>query len=289
MKRVLKWMAVLALVGVGLAAFLLWRVGVWGALFPSSDHDTQAPALPGLDAPAVLVFTKTNGFRHEEAIEAGVPMFREFAAEEGWSFYHTENGAVFNPGDLARFDLVVFHCATGDMLAPAQRAAFEGWLQQGGAWMGIHSAGDGSHKHWRWYTETLIGADYNAHILSPQFQRADVVIEQPGHPVMAGLPADWNHEEEWYSWHSSPRLAGVDVLASVDESTYNPVQKMFLSENDLRMGDHPVIWTRCLGSGSAFYSALGHRGSAYADPLHRRLLRNAMRWSLDESRCAGAQ
>ena len=285
MKRVLKWAAMLLLATVLLFALLLWYFGVWGALFPSRDHDTVPPALPALQGPAILLFTKTNGFRHVEAIKVGVPEFENMAADEGWSVFHTENGAVFNAQDLAKFDLVIFHCATGDMLSLEQRAAFEAWLQGGGAWMGIHSAGDGSHKEWRWYTDTLIGADYNAHILNPQFQPADIIIEQPEHPVMTGLPKDWNHEEEWYSWHSSSRLGGVNVLATVDESTYTPVQKLLTSENDLRMGDHPIIWTRCVGQGSAFYSALGHSGDTYLDPLHRQLMLNAMRWSLDPVRC----
>lgn len=283
--KLLKWSLTVLLGLLALAVFALWYVGAWGALFPSSDHDQVRPEVPALSKPAVLIFTKTNGFRHVDAIAAGVPLFQILADDEGWETYHTENGAVFNADDLAQFELVIFHCATGDMLAPEQQAAFQQWLQNGGAWMGVHSAGDGSHSDWRWYTETLIGADYNAHILNPQFQAADIVIEQPDHPLMAGLPRDWNHVEEWYAWHSSPREGGVNVLATVDETSYSPMIKMLGSEKDLRMGDHPVIWSRCVGEGRAFYSALGHSGETYADPVHQRLLRNAMQWLMSAEAC----
>ena len=105
------------------------------------------------------------------------------------------------------------------------------------------------------------------------------IIEQPEHPVMTGLPKDWNHEEEWYSWHSSSRLGGVNVLATVDESTYTPVQKLLTSENDLRMGDHPVVWINCVGSGRSLYAAMGDNGDAFEVLAYRTLLDNGLAWA----------
>ena len=44
------------------------------------------------------------------------------------------------------------------------------FLEDGGGWIGIHAAGDGSHKDWRWYVETLIGSDYTAILASSRHQ-----------------------------------------------------------------------------------------------------------------------
>ena len=284
--RMLKRVAIgLAIVIVVLGAGFLGLVryiGAWNLVFENRTHETVPPELPpALARPAVLVFTKTNGFRHADGIAAGVPLLEQIAQRRGWSLFHTENGAVMAPELLARFDAVVFLHATGDMFDEAQEAAFRAWLEGGGGWLGVHAAGDGSHADWRWYTETLIGSDYVAHPMNPQFQTATVRVEDATHPATASLPAAFEHEEEWYSWERSPRAAGVHVLATVDEDTYVPVADFLGRKQDLRMGaDHPIAWTRCVGEGRAVYSALGHQAKAYEVPEHRALLEGALAWAL---------
>ena len=108
------------------------------------------------------------------------------------------------------------------MLSDEQHLAFETWLTQGGGWIGIHSAGDNSHADWRWYVENLIGGNFIGHILGPQTQKARVVVEDREHPVTRDLPAEFEHEEEWYSWDQSARALGFHVLLTVDESSYDP-------------------------------------------------------------------
>jgi type 1 glutamine amidotransferase len=280
MRRILLGLGGLVLVLLLGGIVVLRQTGVWGVLFPSHAHESVPPELPAeLPRPAVLVFTKTNAFRHVAAIDASVPLLSEIARELGGSAFHTENGATFAPALLARFDVVVFANASGDTLSDAQDRAFEQWLRAGGGWVGIHAAGDGSHADWRWYVDTLIGAEFLAHIMAPQFQTARVEVEDRDHPATRALPDRWSHEEEWYSWKSSPRDAGVHVLATVDESTYAPSFSFAGRELDLRMGDHPVVWSRCVGAGRALYSALGHRAEAYASPEVRALLRGAVAWA----------
>ena len=121
--------------------------------------------------------------------------------------------------------------------------------------------------------------------MGPQFQVAEVHTEDPDHPVMAGLPPQWQHEEEWYSWEQSPRQAGFDILAIIDEDSYSPVQNFAGQSNDLRMGDHPVVWSRCIGSGRSLYSAMGHSAAAYDNPRHQRLLENGLDWAMDRDAC----
>ncbi|TDG12216.1 ThuA domain-containing protein [Seongchinamella unica] len=277
----------LLLVLVLLLALVLagvWYIGAWNLIVPNHSHDTAAPVIPGeVSEPAILVFTKTNGFRHKDGIAGGLVALRQIAGKRDWSLYATENGAVFNREQLSRFAAVVFLNTTGDTLNAEQEQAFQVWLESGGGWLGIHAAGDGSHSDWDWYLEKLIGARFTAHILGPQTQQATVVSEQPESPLLAGLPPQWQHEEEWYSWEQSPRGNGFDVLAVVDESSYTPVQKLLWKEYDLRMGDHPVVWSNCVGEGKTLYSAMGHWGSAFAQPQHLRLLENGLAWLIDRS------
>ncbi len=252
----------------------------WRVFFPAQVYETEPPELPAdLAAPALLVFSKTNGFRHKEAIPAGVALFEEIAAKRGWSLFHTENGATFNAEQLARFAAVVWLNTSGDTLNADQKAALKTYLEGGGGFVGVHGAGGDPEYAWKWYVDTLVGAQFIGHIMRPQLQDAEVVVEVRDHPATRHLSARFTHNEEWYSFDRSPRGDGVTVLASVDESTYSPILNIPLMKRDLSMGDHPVIWQRCVGRGRVFYSALGHQASAYQNE-HAGILEGAAAWAM---------
>jgi type 1 glutamine amidotransferase len=258
------------------------KLGAWHLFFPSHHHDTVAPLIPEeLVLPGVLVFSKTNSFRHREGIAGGAKALESITRSRDWGMFHTENGAVFNARDLARFDAVVFLNASGDVLDEEQESAFQTWLAAGGGWLGIHSAGDDSHLAWQWYRDNLIGANFTAHPMDPQFQRATVVLENHAHPVLKGLPDIWQLEDEWYSWETSPRSEGFAILAVLDEDSYSPVQKFMGQERDLHMGDHPVVWSNCVGSGRSVYAAMGHKAESFEHPQFLKLITNALTWLID--------
>jgi uncharacterized protein len=243
-------------------------------------YETEAPALPAdIPRPAILVFSKTNAFRHEEAIPAGNALFERLAAENGWGYFHTESGAAFSPEILSQFDAVVFNNVSGDVFTPDQRAAFQAFLEQGGGYVGLHAAGDNSHEAWDWYMTDVIGTTFVGHPMSPQFQQATVRVEDRTHPATDHLAAAWSRTDEWYSFDRSPRdVPGVTVLATLDESTYDP-GSFFGTE--LAMGaDHPIVWWRCVGSGRVLYSALGHTAESFAEPEYVTLLQDAIGWSM---------
>lgn len=230
-----------------------------------------------LKHPAILVFSKTKGYRHVDAIPAANALFEGFAKEKGWSFVQTEDAAAFTPENLARFDAVVFNNVSGNVFDESQRAAFKSYLEQGGGFVGIHGTGGDPAYAWRWYVDELIGAQFIGHPMNPQFQQATVHIEDRNHPATKGLPKDWVRTEEWYSFAKTARKPGFTILATLDEKTYSPKQ----GAKDLSMGaDHPIAWSHCVGSGRVFYSALGHRAEAYAEPEYRRMLLGATRWAL---------
>ncbi|MEH6559138.1 MAG: ThuA domain-containing protein [Oceanicoccus sp.] len=274
----------ISLILIGLGG--IWYVGAWNLVFPSHQHNTQAPTIPSdLSGPTVLVFSKTNSFRHYDGIEAGGRALGAIASSRGWGMFQTENGAVFNLADLQQFDAVVFLNASGDMLSDEQEHAFQQWLQAGGGWLGIHAAGDDSHIGWQWYRDNLIGADFTAHPMNPQLQRATVAMENHDHPVNQGIPDVWDHMDEWYSWEKSSRGEGFTILATLDENSYSPIQKMFGKEVDLRMGDHPVVWTHCVARGAAVYTAMGHTTEAFDKPEFLKLLENSLDWVMTDDSC----
>lgn len=231
-------------------------------------------------SPSVLIFSKTRSWRHEEGIAGGNLHFLRLAQSKGYGVHSSENGAVFNPEQLARFDVVIFNSFTGDSLSPVQKQHFQDWVEAGGAVMLIHGSGDASHADWPWYAETLIGPTFIGHPAAPQFQVARVETLRP-HPIMEGVSESWDHEEEWYSFDSLPAAEFVPLLG-VDETTYSPLNTQYGDISDLRMGEdvanHPVMWVRCVGQGRSFYSALGHKDTAFDAPNHALILSNAFDW-----------
>jgi hypothetical protein len=283
----MKWLR--RLIAVAVLALLAWVIvpawpqlrSAWRAFFPRTAYETDPVKLPPeLSPPVLLLFTKTNGFRHEEAIPAGVALIESIAKRRGWNVFHTESGAAFTPDNLKRVAATIWHQTSGDVLNDAQRAALKGWLWEGGGWVGVHGAGGDAEYRWDWYRDVLIGAQFIGHIMGPQFQDARVVVEDRAHPATARLPASFVHNEEWYSFDRNPRANGYRILATVDESSYSPRLKMFGMNRDLAMGsDHPVIWSHCVGKGRALYSALGHQAKAYSTPEMEKLLEGAIAWA----------
>ncbi len=250
---------------------------IYRAFRPSVQYDMQRPSIPEMAAPAILVFSKTNGFRHSEGIEAGVDALRDIAGRRGWSLFHTENGAAFDTDILARFPVVVWLNSSGAPLDAGQRLALREWINGGGGFVGIHAALDGSHASWEWYASNVIGASFIGHPI--EHQTATVRVERPDHPAMQGAGETWQHLDEWYSFDRSVRGdPGVEILASVDEATYDQQLRLLWMDESLSMGDHPIIWTRPIGRGRAFLSVLGHRASAYQDSNYRAILEGALEW-----------
>ena len=259
-------------VGIGVMAGLAYKE--YAELFPEPTYDQVAPELPQFSSDTrVLIFSKTNGFRHVEAIPAARTLFESIAAKNGWDSFFTENAAVHNSDHLSQFDLVVWSQVSGDVLTAPQREAFKSYVEEGGAVLAIHGSGGDPAYSWDWHPQELIRAQFTGHPMFPQFREATIHVEDSEHPAMVALPEQWLRTEEWYSFADSPRDR-VNVLASVDETEYDIKPEIAMGE------DHPLIWHHRVGEGTVFYSALGHQASAYDEPEHQGMLEGAMGWLL---------
>ncbi len=235
-----------------------------------------------MSQPAMLIYSDTAGWRHEEGIAGGNVALMEIAGDKGLGYFTTQHSEIFNAETLSRFDLIVFNSATGDSLSADQKAAFEAWLADDGAVILIHGSIDASQSDWSFYQDEMVGPHFISHPMAPQFQAADIVVLNTGHPVMAGLPDRFSATDEWYSFDGVPDDRFV-TLAGLDETTYDPRNTVYGVE-DLRMGDQPedhaIIWARCLPDGGRVVaSALGHTIESFKATEHRQLLSNAIDWT----------
>ena len=209
----------------------------------------------------VLVFTRTEGFRHD-SIPAGIAAVREMGRHHGFRVDATEDPRAFTGHRLRRYAAVVWLSTTGDVLDRSQELAFMRYIRRGGGYVGVHAAADTEYG-WRWYGR-LLGARFRTH---PTVQAA--VVRVRTHPSTRGLPARWARTDEWYDFRAPPR--GVSVLATLDESTYSGGQ----------MGAfHPIAWCHGFEGGRAWYTGLGHTAESYAEPAFRRHLLGGIRWAM---------
>ena len=233
-------------------------------LAPASAHRNHAGPQHKHQFKA-LIFSKTAAFRHVECIPQGTTRIAQMSVKKGFSVDATEDANAFNDANLAKYDVVIFLCTTGDVLNDTQQAAFERYIRAGGGYAGIHSASDTEYD-WAWYGG-LVGAYFRDHpgSVNSQFQTATMDVEDAHTAATKRLPKRWTREEEWYNFRTNPR-PNVHVLLSVDESTYDP-RGYSVPGGSPPMGDHPISWCHPYDGGRAFYTALGHKGVYWDEPL----------------------
>ena len=247
------------------------------------DEDVIPLARPARH-PAILVFEKMTGFLDEPSVAAAHAALFAIAQRKGWGIVATDRGGAITPANLRHFDAVIWNNVSGDALTVVQRSAFRSYIEHGGGFVAVHGAGGDPVYFWDWYVDTLIGARFIGHPMAPQFQEAHVVVADPASPIVRALTPGWQMTDEWYSFRPNPRASGAHVLLALDEATYSPRS----GDRDLRMGsDHPIAWTRCVGDGRSFFSAIGHRPEGYSEPHYVQVLEAGIGWAAGDgaTRC----
>ena len=282
MKKVLKiflWsVVVIMLILLGAGSLFIYKVkNGWPV-----SYETDIPAIEfPSDRKAVLLFSKSTGYRHSESIEAAKKAFANLAEKNNWFLYSTEEGGVFNPEQLGKFSAVIFNNSTGRVFNTDQQKALEQYVEQGGNLIGIHGTGDNSHPGWDWYNKSFVGVEFSHHPLAPQLQKATVVLNPvPDSTWIQNFAAEWEHTDEWYVFFENPRAKGFQVLYSIDGDKILPSGNiMFVKDKNFGMGkDHPVAWYHSVGKGQTFYTSIGHDAGAWKQEAFIQMLENAVQF-----------
>ena len=238
---------------------------------------------------SVLVFSKTNGFRHHDAIATGKPFFQKQGELHGFKVKISEDPAEFTSEKLKEYQVIVLLNTTGAFLKDkadkgpealeARKAAFAAWVKEGGAILGLHSATDcfwAGKDNWPTFHK-IIGGSFQHH---PHHQVSKIKIVDANDPSVKNLTPDANPDvkvnkktsvvkdgawiafDEWYNFHNLQR--DNHVILAVDDSTCEK-SKTCLYEGGAKAESHPFAWTREYGKGKIFYTSRGHYGDAFAD------------------------
>ncbi len=217
------------------------------ALVLSFSLATFAKPKPKL---AILVFSKTKGFRHA-SIPFGKAALMKLGQDNNMVVDTTEDASLITTQNLKKYKAVVFLSTTGDIFDDEQQAAFEKYIRAGNGFVGVHAAADTEYK-WPWYNQ-LVGAYFLSH---PKQQDAVIEVHSQDMPFTKMLPDRWKRYDEWYNYKNI--VMGLKVVATLDEATYVG------GENGL---NHPIIWFREFDGGRSFYTVLGHTNESFSEPL----------------------
>ena len=235
-----------------------------------------------LDKKNILVFSKTNAFRHGESINAFNRIIKRWGSLYNWNVIFSSSGGVFIEGQIDEFDLIIWNNVTGKVLNQEQRNVFKSYMLNGGGFIGLHGSGDGSHD-WPWYQDSLIGAEFSHHGMHPQVQLGKIVKEcHTSQFKCKNLLDSISIEDEWYVFLNNPRDNATHILYTLTSHNLNHNGNIpFLVKNkNWDMGeDHPVIWTRNVGGGRMFYSALGHHAISYQSSPYLDILLKGIQWA----------
>ncbi|MCM8569569.1 ThuA domain-containing protein [Gramella jeungdoensis] len=214
----------------------------------------------------VLIFHETEGYRHK-SIEAGIQAIQRLGNENDFNTIVSRDSRFFTENDLDDIDLVIFLNTTGDILNTDEEVAFQGYMDNGGNFFGIHAAADTEYD-WAWYGK-LVGAYFKGH---PKVQTAVVNVMMPDHMTVDHLPEQWKREDEWYNYKDI--RPDLKVLMSLDEKTY---------EGGENGDNHPIAWFQnYTGGGRSVYTGGGHTVESYSDPDFLEHLRRCIRFALSD-------
>ncbi|WP_281283808.1 ThuA domain-containing protein [Nocardioides dongxiaopingii] len=245
----------------------------------------------------VLVFSKTAGFRHG-SIGAGIRSIQRLGAQYGFTVTATEDATTFTTANLAQYEAVVWLSTTSDVLNATQQAAFEDYIQAGGGYVGVHAASDTEYS-WPWYGK-LVGAYFRNHPNGTP--TATVRFEDKTTPSTCAMPDSVSRTDEWYNFQPtegtfaggplpfpggngpatvpdySPRSnSNINVLATVDESTYDEV------DGNTTDDDHPIAWYQEYDGGRSFYTGGGHTDASFSEPLFELHLLGGIQYAADQA------
>lgn len=246
--------------------------------------DVPAPAtVPAAKFNVVAFYNGTFDLAHINFVHEANARFPKMGDQNGFTYTATRNWGHLNKDFLANCQVVMF--LDDSPHDPAQRAAFQQYMENGGGWMGFHvCAFTTNPKEWDWYFNTFLGS--GAFRNNTWFPTTAILkVEDKDHPAMKGLSEKFTSAvSEWYSWTNDlTKNPDIDVLASVDPSSFplgtDPKQSWY-------EGYYPILWTNKkfkmiyanFGHNAMDYKANIGKSSTFASDAQNKFILNSILW-----------
>ena len=216
-----------------------------------------------------------NGGHHVEYSKAAKIWLDKLSLDSNLKIDYIQSAKNITEESLSKYQLFIQLDYPPYAWGDTAEKAFIKFMTNGKiGWIGFHHASllgefDG-YPMWQWYSDFMGGIRWKNYI--PDFASATVNVEDAPHPCMKNVPIHFEiKKDEWYTYDKSPR-PNVHVIASVDESSYSP-------NSDVKMGDHPVIWTNDRIKAKNIYIFMGHSPDLFENTVYTTIFRNAIFWA----------
>jgi uncharacterized protein len=240
-------------------------------MIPGSFINAQKPAYK------ILVLTERGG-QHESFAAAALAWLDKYAADNKLEITVINKANVIDEEYLKNYRVFIQLDYPPYTWPEKAMSAFVKYIEEGkGGWVGFHHATllgefDG-YPMWNWFSDFMGGIRFDNYIAGKA--SGTINVEDNKHPVMKGVSKSFVLDnDEWYTYNKSPR-PNVHVLATVDESSYNP-------PSDIKMGDHPVVWVNPKMKARNVYFLMGHDGSLLKSKDFTTMFSNAIKWTSGE-------
>lgn len=220
----------------------------------------------------IAFYSSTNDRGHISFVQEANHWFAEKSAEYGFIYDTTTNWNNLNTGFLSHYQVVLFLNSRPE--SPEQRAAFEYYMEQGGAWMGFHFAGfaltpSDFPQNWNWYHGHFLGSgEYKGNTWRPT--SAVLRVADRTHPAMANMPETFvASPNEWYSWSNDLRTnPAIKILLFIDSASF-PLGTGPKPHEIWHKGYYPVVWTNV--QYRMLYINMGHNDIDYDSGTNKEL------------------
>ena len=200
--------------------------------------------------------------------------YADLSSKDNFDLQPSTNWDDLSASTLSKYQVVLW--LNDSPHTPGQRAAFQQYMEHGGAWLGFHvSAYNDEGTQWPWFVQFLGGGVFfgnNWPPLPAKLTVGKLMVNDPANPVTRRLPAGYvAPANEWYIWKPDPRAnKDVKVLLTLDPSNYPLGLKDIITGGDL-----PVVWTNT--KYKMIYINMGH-GNTFASPDQNFLFEDALLW-----------
>ncbi|MGA0560587.1 ThuA domain-containing protein [Larkinella sp. VNQ87] len=220
----------------------------------------------------VAFFTAKNDKAHISFVNEANRWFPKMAEKHHFTYDTSSNWTNLNAAFLANYQVVIFLDTRPE--APEQRAAFQQYMDKGGAWMGFHFAAfaltpSAYPQNWDWYHNAFIGAgSYKSNTWRPT--SAILRVENRNHPATRHLPQTFRSApNEWYRWTNDlTQNPNIRILLSIDPSSF-PLGTGPKPHEIWHEGYYPVVWTN--KQYRMLYVNMGHNDIDYANKTDKEL------------------
>jgi len=220
----------------------------------------------------IAFYTAKRDTAHISFVHEANRWFPKIAAEYHFTYDSTNDWSHLNTKFLSHYQVVIFLDTRPD--DPAQREAFQRYMENGGGWMGFHFAGfaltpSDYPQNWDWYHNEFLGAgQYASNTWRPT--AAILRVEDSTHPVTKHLPAIFKSSpNEWYKWEKDLRNnPDIKILLSIDSTSF-PLGTGPKPYEIWHSGYYPVVWTN--KKYRMLYLNMGHNDIDYENKTNKEL------------------